>query len=230
MKTIGLIGGMSYESTITYYNLINQTVLEKLGGHHSAKILMYSVDFEDMHSRMVKKDWDGITIILTDAAKRLEDGGADFILICTNTMHCVFDRVQAEIGVPMLHIADAVIEELLNNNIRKVILLGTMVTMQQNFYTDKLLEAGISVLLPTEDQMKYLDRIIFDELCIGNLKDSSKQEMISIISELSEQGAKACIFGCTEIGLLISCSDIDMPIFDSAVIHSLKAANVAILD
>lgn len=229
MKTIGLIGGMSYESTVTYYNVINRRINNALGAHHSAKILLYSVEFEEIYANMQKKDWDGAAEILIDAAKKLEKGGADFILICTNTLHIVYDLVQQAVSVPLIHIADALIDRLSKDNVKKVLLLGTKTTMLQPFYTDKLLKAGIEVILPSDDLMNVLDNIIFNELCVGNINNISKKKFISIVESGMNKGAKACVFGCTELGLLVSESEIDIPVYDTAIIHSIAAADYAIL-
>lgn len=229
MKTIGLIGGMSYESTVTYYNVINSRINNALGAHHSAKILLYSVDFEEIYANMQKKDWGGAAEILIDAAKSLEKGGADFILICTNTLHIVYDLVQQAVSVPLIHIADALIDRLSGDNIKKVLLLGTKTTMLQPFYTDKLFKSDIEVILPSDNMMNELDNIIFNELCVGNINDISKEKFISIIEAGMKKGAKACIFGCTELGLLVSESEIDIPVYDTAIIHSIAAADYAIL-
>lgn len=229
MKTIGLIGGMSYESTVTYYNVINRRINNALGAHHSAKILLYSVEFEEIYANMQKKDWDGAAEILIDAAKKLEKGGADFILICTNTLHIVYDLVQQAVSVPLIHIADALIDRLSKDNVKKVLLLGTKTTMLQPFYTDKLLKAGIEVILPSDDLMNVLDNIIFNELCVGNINNISKEKFISIVESGMNKGAQACIFGCTELGLLVSENDIDVPVYDTAIIHGMTAADSAIL-
>ncbi|MFA5341999.1 MAG: amino acid racemase [Clostridia bacterium] len=229
MKTIGLIGGMSYESTVTYYNVINNTINNTLGKHHSAKILMYSVDFEEIYSFMQKKDWDNAANILIDAAKKLESGGADFILICTNTLHIIYDKVQQSVSVPLLHIADALIGKLKTDNITHVLLLGTKTTMLQPFYTKKLSLAGIKVVLPSEDEMNELDNIIFNELCVGNINTVSKKKLMHIISIAKENKVQACIFGCTELGLLLSEKETVLPVYDTAIIHSLTAADMAVL-
>ncbi|HXK72426.1 MAG TPA: aspartate/glutamate racemase family protein [Clostridia bacterium] len=229
MKTIGLIGGMSYESTVTYYNIINSRINNALGAHHSAKILLYSVDFEELYSKMKKNEWQEISSILINAAKSLEIAGADFILICTNTMHMVFDKVQEVLDVPLIHIADALIDRLSGDNIKKVLLLGTKTTMLQPFYTDKLFKSDIEVILPSDNMMNELDNIIFNELCVGNINDISKEKFISIIEAGMKKGVKACVFGCTELGLLVSESEIDIPVYDTAIIHSIAAADYAIL-
>ncbi|HQM96237.1 MAG TPA: aspartate/glutamate racemase family protein [Clostridia bacterium] len=229
MKTIGLIGGMSYESTVTYYNVINSTINNTLGKHHSAKILMYSVDFEEIYYFMQKKDWDNAANILIDAARKLEKGGADFILICTNTLHLVYDKVQQSVSIPLLHIADALIGKLKRDKVDSVLLLGTKTTMLQHFYTDKLSCDKIQVLLPSVEQMDKLDGIIFDELCVGNINEKSKKELLSVMSSAMEKGVKACVFGCTELGLLVSKNDTDLPVYDTAIIHAMTAADMAVL-
>lgn len=228
MKTIGLIGGMSWESTVTYYQIVNETIKEKLGGFHSAKILLYSVDFAEFEKNMTNSDWDKITSDLTEAAKNLEKAGADYILICTNTMHKVVPEVQKNVSIPIIHIAEATAEILNKQNITKVALLGTKYTMTQNFYRDKLEEAGIEVLVPDQNNIEVVNDIIFNELCLGVVSDKSKEKYCEIINDLGNKGAQGVILGCTEIGLLIQQKDTQLPVFDTTLIHAKKAAVLAI--
>ena len=228
MKTIGLIGGMSWESTVSYYQLINETIKEKLGGLHSAKILLYSVDFAEIERYQASGDWDKSAEVLSQIAQILEKAGADFIVICTNTMHKVAPQIQKTISIPILHIAQATADALLENGIKKVGLLGTKYTMTQDFYKEKLFEAGLDVVIPDQAGVEEVNRIIYDELCLGQIKESSKQAYLAIIDDLKNAGAEAVILGCTEIGLLVKQEDTDMPLFDTTVIHAQKAAEFAI--
>lgn len=224
MKTIGLIGGMSWESTVTYYKIINETVKEKLGGLHSAKILMYSVDFDEIERCQSSGEWDRSAEILSDAARRLEAAGADFIVICTNTMHKVAPEVQAAVSVPLLHIAAVTAQRLKEAGISTVGLLGTCYTMTQAFYVDVLKDAGITVLIPEGDDIQLVNDIIFDELCVGTIREASKDHLLRIIDGLCCRGAQGVILGCTELGLLVSKADVDLPVFDTAIIHAEEAA------
>lgn len=228
MKTIGLIGGMSWESTVTYYQLVNEVVKSELGGLHSAKVVLYSVDFQEIEDCQANGDWDKSAEILSEAAKNLEKAGADFIVICTNTMHKVVKSIQKEIHIPILHIAEATAEKLIENKISKVALLGTKYTMQQDFYKEKLIERGIEVVIPNEQDIQIINRIIYEELCLGIISMESKEEYIRIIEKLEKNGAKGVILGCTEIGLLIQQQDIKIPVFDTTQIHATKAAKFAI--
>ncbi|NLU47147.1 MAG: aspartate/glutamate racemase family protein [Syntrophomonadaceae bacterium] len=224
MKTIGLLGGMSWESTVTYYQIINTVIKEKLGGLHSARCLLYSVDFHEIEACQSRGEWEKSAVILADAAQRLERAGADFIVICTNTMHKVAPQVQAAISIPILHIAEATAQELIRNKIDKVGLLGTKYTMEQDFYKAKLQEAGIEVLIPEEEDRQRVNYIIFQELCLGVLDDNSRQTLLAVIDKLAQQGAQGIVLGCTEIGLLVQQQDTDLPLFDTALIHAQKAA------
>ena len=228
MKTIGLIGGMSWESTITYYQVINQFISKSLGGLHSAKTLLYSVDFQEIESCQANNEWDKSAIILTDAAKRLELAGADFIIICTNTMHKVADQIQKNITIPIIHIAEVTAKYLIKDKIKSVALLGTKYTMEQNFYKSKLIEKGLNVLIPDEQDRIIINNIIYDELCLGLIKPESKQVYLNIIDKLVKQGAEGVILGCTEIGLLINQQDHAIPFFDTALLHAQEAAWLAI--
>jgi len=199
MKTIGLIGGMSWESTTSYYQIINETIKKELGGLHSAKILLYSVDFAEIEHYQAVGDWEKSGQLLADVAHRLEQAGADFIVICTNTMHKVAPQIQEKITIPILH-----------------------------FYKEKLIESGLEVLIPDQAGITEVNRIIYDELCLGNIKESSKQAYLTIIDDLKKAGVEAVILGCTEIGLLVKQSDTDLPLYDTTVIHAEKAAEWAV--
>ena len=228
MKTIGLIGGMSWESTVTYYQVINQMIGKSLGGLHSAKTLLYSVDFQEIEHCQSNGEWDKSALILIDAAKRLELAGADFIVICTNTMHKVADQIKAAIDIPILHIADVTAQHLIKENIQTVALLGTKYTMEQDFYKSKLINKGLKVLIPDEQDRIIINQIIYDELCHGIIKPSAKQVYLNIIDKLVNQGAQGVILGCTEIGLLIQQKDCLTPFFDTALLHAQEAALFAI--
>ena len=228
MKTIGLIGGMSWESTELYYRIINETVKENLGGLHSAKCLLYSVNFEEIEKYQSTDQWEKSAEVLTEIAKKLEDAGADFIGICTNTMHKTVPYMEKNINIPILHIAEATAEEIKAQNIKKVALLGTKYTMIEDFYKEKILESGIEVIIPNEDDIKIINDIIYDELCLGKVEFKSKEKYLKIIEKMKNQGAKGVILGCTEIGLLISQKDVDIKVFDTTKIHAKKIALNAI--
>ncbi len=228
MKTIGLIGGMSWESTIPYYKIINEVVKDKLGGLHSAKILMYSVDFSEFEQCLSVNDWYRISEMLTDIAKRLESAGADFIGICTNTMHKVAPIIQDQINIPILHIADAIADVLCDDGIKKVGLLGTRYTMTQEFYKERLISRGLEVAIPNDKDIEIVNRIIFDELCIGVINDHSRDEYVRIIETLVANGAEAIILGCTEIGLLLSQENCNVKLYDSTVVHANSIARGAL--
>lgn len=227
MKTIGLIGGMSWESTITYYQLINQTVKDHLGGLHSAKILLYSVDFFEIEQHQSRGEWEDCARIMTEAAIKLEQAGADFIVICTNTMHKVVPQMEQTLTIPILHIARAAAHALKEKNIKKAALLGTKYTMTQEFYKKELEQEGIEVLVPDSEDIERINRIIFEELCLGVISENSKKEYLRIIDEMGKRGAEGVILGCTEIGLLIRQEDTTLPVFDTAIIHGKKAALAA---
>ena len=228
MKTIGLIGGMSWESTVTYYQIVNETMKHELGGLHSAKVLLYSVDFAEIEEYQAKGEWTKSAEVLTEAAINLEKAGADFIIICTNTMHKVAPEIQEHISIPIIHIAEATAEELKNNDIFKVGLLGTKYTMTQEFYKNKLIDAGIDVVIPNHEDVEIVNNIIYNELCLGIISDESKLKYLTIIDELEKNGAQGVILGCTEIGLLIQQKDVKLPVFDTTLIHATKAALLAI--
>ena len=228
MKTIGLIGGMSWESTVTYYQLINETVKKELGGLHSGKILMYSVDFAEIEEYQAKGQWDKSAQVLSDVALRLEQAGADFIVICTNTMHKVVPQIKEKIHIPILHIAEATAEALKEAGIAKVGLLGTKYTMTQDFYKEKLIAAGIEVVIPDDAGVETVNDVIYNELCLGIIKAESRQKFLSVIAQLGAQGAQGVILGCTEIGLLVKQADTNLPVFDTTLIHGTKAALLAV--
>jgi aspartate racemase len=228
MKTIGLIGGMSWESTVPYYRIINEAVKEALGGLHSAKILLYSVEFDEIEKCQASGDWDRSAEILGDVALTLQNAGADFILICTNTMHKVAPQIQQRIHIPVIHIVDAVADVLQQQGIHTVGLLGTRYTMTQDFYKQRLLDRGFQVVIPGEGDVEIVNRVIFEELCVGILREESRAEYRRIIGDLKARGAQGVILGCTEIGMLISQADSVLPIFDTTVIHAAKAAQLAL--
>ena len=228
MKTIGLIGGMSWESTVTYYQVINETIMEALGGFHSAKILLYSVDFDEIERCQSSGDWKRSAELLADAARRLERAGADFIVICTNTMHKVAPEVRGSVSIPLLHIAEVTARKLKEAGITTVGLLGTRYTMTQPFYIDVLTQAGINVLVPESESIQTVNDIIFNELCVGIVRDSSKEMLLSAIRQLQNRGAQGVILGCTELGLLVGDEDVELPVFDTALIHAREAALEAI--
>ena len=228
MKTIGLIGGMSWESTVTYYQIINETVKESLGGLHSAKILLYSVDFDEIERYQAQGEWDKSAAVLAQAAVNLEKAGADFIVICTNTMHKVAPEIQRQISISILHIAEATAAVLKEKGIATVGLLGTKYTMTQDFYKAKLTEAGIEVVTPEGEDIETVNSIIYHELCLGEIREDSRKAYVEIIGKLAKRGAQGVILGCTEIGLLIGQKDTDLPVFDTTLIHARKAALLAI--
>ena len=228
MKTIGLIGGMSWESTLEYYRLINELVSEKLGDLHSAKCLIYSFDFEEIAREQEKGNWKRLAEMLINSAKKLEVAGADFVLICTNTMHKVAKEVQERISIPVISIIDATAEEIKKKGLNKVGLLGTLFTMEDGFYSQQLAEHGIKTLIPEKQDREFVHRVIFDELCKGIFNGESKQRMVEIIEKLSKKGAEGVILGCTEIPLLIKQEDVSIPIFDTTFIHSKKAVELAL--
>ena len=228
MKTIGFIGGMSWESTVTYYQIVNETVKRELGGLHSAKVLLYSVDFAEIEEYQTKGEWDKSAEVLAEAAQNLEKAGAGFIIICTNTMHKVVPEIQKKISIPIIHIAEATADALKENGIEKVGLLGTKYTMTQEFYKSKLIEAGIEVVIPDEAGVTVVNDIIYNELCLGIISEESRKKFVNIIKQLEKAGAQGVILGCTEIGLLIQQKDVEIPVFDTTQIHATKAALLAI--
>jgi aspartate racemase len=220
---------MSWESTLEYYRAINQGVKSALGGLHSAKIILYSVDFAPIEKMMQARDWTGTAALLSDAARRIQGAGADFLVICTNTMHIVAPDIQKAIDIPLLHIADATADILVQNNIQTVGLLGTAFTMEQSFYRHRLMDSyGLKVLVPDEEDRQTVHQIIFQELCLGDIMPDSKATYLRIIQELAERGAQAVILGCTEIGMLVSQSDTRVPLLDTTAIHAQKAVSKAL--
>ena len=229
MKTIGLLGGMSWESTASYYKGINEGTKAKLGGLHSAKICLYSVDFDEIEKLQHQGKWSETATILSSAAKSVEAGSADFLLICTNTMHKVADEIQSNIKIPILHIADATAKKLLSDDIKKVGLLGTSFTMEQDFYKSRLIENfGIEVITPNKEERTIVHDVIYTELCQGILKKESKEQYLNIINNLYKEGAQAVILGCTEIALLVKQEDTDVPLYDTTEIHASSAVEFAL--
>ena len=229
MKTIGLIGGMSGESTVPYYRLINETARERLGGLHSAKVILYSVDFHEIERLQHSGDWDGAGVLLADAARSLEAAGAEFLVLCTNTMHKVAPAIEATVRIPLFHIADPTAEEIKRAGFARVGLLGTRFTMEQAFYKDRLRERhGLDVLVPDQHDRDIVHRVIYDELCLGTIRPESRDSYRRIIAGLVADGAQAIILGCTEISLLVMQQDSAVPLFDTTGIHARKAAEFAL--
>ena len=222
---------MSWESTATYYREINEGIKQNLGGLHSAKICLYSVDFDEIEKLQHTDDWDTAAMVLADGARKIEAGGADFLIICTNTMHRVASEIEQAISIPLLHIADATALKLKDDNITRVGLLGTRFTMEHNFYKSRITELfGIEVLVPEPDERTLLHAIIYDELCLGKIENPSRQQCLEIISRLFARGAQAVILGCTEIALLISQDHTNIPLYDTTVIHANQAVSYALKD
>lgn len=229
MKTIGLLGGMSWESSIEYYRIINQAVQERLGGLHSARCLMYSVDFAPVAALQAAGRWEEAGELLGQAARQLERGGADFVVLCTNTMHRVAAEVQAALTIPLLHIADPTARAITAAGLRRVGLLGTRFTMEQDFYTGRLVQDyGLAVIVPPPDDREIVHRVIYEELCLGQIRPASKQRYLEIMQRLVEAGAEAIILGCTEIDLLIKPGDSTVPLFDTTALHALAAVEYAL--
>jgi aspartate racemase len=229
VQTIGLIGGMSWESTVSYYQLLNREVKNRLGGLHSAKIVLVSVDFADIEQLQQQGNWQQAGEILSQAAQSLEAAGADFFLICTNTMHKVADQVSASVSIPLLHIADATGEILVAHKINKVALLGTRFTMQQDFYKKRLTESfAIEVIVPTEAEQNLIHNFIYQELCLGKINAHSRQVYLQIMQKLTDNGAQGIILGCTEIGLLINQQATSCRLFDTTTIHAASAVTQAL--
>ena len=229
MKTIGLLGGMSWESTVGYYRAINEGIRNRLGGLHSAKIAMVSVDFEPIEKLQHAGDWQGTAKILSEAALSVQAAGADFFLICTNTMHKVAPEVESTVKIPLLHIADATAETLLKEKIKTVGLLGTAFTMEEAFYKRRLnIKYGLDVIVPEKDDRQIVHQVIYQELCRGKIQGDSKSEYLRIIESLAEKGSEAVILGCTEIGMLVNQNDTKVKLFDTTAIHAEKAVDFAI--
>jgi aspartate racemase len=229
MKTIGLIGGMSWESSAEYYRIINQAVSNRLGAPHSARTLMYSVDFGELEVLQRAGRWTEAGAMMADAAQRLERGGADFIVICANTMHKSIDIMQAAVHIPILHIVDPTATAIRAQNIKKVGLLGTRYTMEETFYTQRLEQQfGLEVLVPGPAERELVNRVIFDELVAGIINPTSRQAYRQVMSQLAEQGAAGIIFGCTEICLLVNADDSPVPVFDTTLLHAMAAVEEAL--
>ena len=230
MKTVGLLGGMSWESTVDYYRLINEGVKERLGGLHSARCLLYSVEFAEIEACQAAGEWDRAGEILAGAAAKLAGAGADFLLICTNTMHKVADQVAAAIPIPLVHIAQVTADALEARGITTVGLLGTRYTMEQAFYKEKLEERGIRVLVPQAPGRELVNRVIFQELCLGQVRAESRQAFLREMDALAAQGAQGVILGCTEIGMLVYQADTAIPLFDTTRLHAQRAVELALAD
>lgn len=229
MKTIGLIGGMSWESSLVYYRIINETVQQRLGGFHSAQCLMFSFDFADIEALQAEGNWPAATIRMTKAAQRLERGGADCVVICTNTMHKMFNAVQAAIKIPILHIADATAAAIKADGLEKVGLLGTRFTMEHHFYKGRLIDNhNLDVLIPDDAGRTIVHDVIYDELVLGEVKDGSRKQFQAIIGQLADQGAQGVILGCTEIDMLIKQEDSPLPVYDTTYLHAVAAVDWAL--
>ena len=229
MKTIGLIGGMSWESSLDYYRIINETVKEKLGGLHSAECLMYSVDFGIIEEYLQKEEWEKIADRIIEIANNIEKGGASFILLCTNTMHNLAERIETSINIPLLHIADATADEIIKKRLKKVGLLGTRFTMEMDFYRTRLKNLyNIDVLIPEKEERDFIHKVIFEELCLGQFKPDSKKAYLEIINNLTCRGAEGIILGCTEIPLLIKQDDLEVFLFNTSRIHAISAVEFAL--
>ena len=226
-KTIGLIGGMSWESTLEYYRIMNEMISEKCGGLHSAKCIIYSVDFEEIKILMDQNRWEDIIRIMIDSAQKLEKAGADVVLICTNTIHKIADKVQNEIGIPLLHIADATGEAIVEQEIKKIGLLGTKFTMEGDFYKDRLSEYRIKTVIPNKDERQFIDNIIFNELCLGKIEQSSKNRLDEIINDLVD-GVGGIVLGCTELRMLVESASV--PLFDTTEIHAKAAIEYSLAE
>jgi len=229
MKTIGLLGGMSWESSMVYYKIVNEKVKEILGGHHSCECIMYSVDFDTIKTLQHKGDWDELTRIMISAAQKIEKGGAQMLTICTNTMHKMYNEVQNSISIPVLHIADATAEAIKEKNLHTIALLGTRFTMEHDFYKGRLTEKhGINVLVPEGKDLETVHNIIYNELVLGVIKNESREAYKEIIEKLAKKGAQGVILGCTEIPLLIQQNDVSIPVFDTTTIHAEKTVKFAL--
>ena len=229
MKTIGMLGGMSWESTAVYYTMINEGIREKAGGLHLAKICLYSVDFDEIEKLQRSGDWDATADELSAAARKVEAAGADFLLICTNTMHLVAPQIERAVSIPILHIVDATAEALTTAGIGRVGLLGTRFTMEQEFYKGRLAERyGIDVIVPDDDEREIVHRVIYDELCLGKIMDDSREKYLHIIASLKSRGAEGIILGCTEIASLVQQHHTEVPLYDTTAIHASKAVEMAL--
>lgn len=224
MKTIGLLGGMSWESSVTYYKIINQTIKHELGGLHSAKCVLYSVDFQEIENYQFTNQWEKSALLLTEACQAIEKAGADYLVICTNTMHKVANQIQANLSIPILHIAKVTAELLKQQGIKKVGLIGTKFTMEEDFYSSILEKEKLQVLIPNKNTRNKINQIIYEELCLGIIKEDSKQIYLAAITALHEAGAEGVILGCTEIGMLLHQNETTVPLFDTTEIHARQAA------
>lgn len=228
MKTIGLIGGMSWESSVEYYRIINEEVKKRLGRLHSAKCLLFSVDFEEIERFQSEGKWEEAGNLLGDVALSLEKGGADFIVICTNTMHKVVENIEKKISIPILHIADATAKQIKKLNVKTIGLLGTKYTMEQDFYKTRIESNGIKVIIPNDSERELVNKVIYNELCLGSIQQSSREYYKQVIKNLVNNGAEGIILGCTEIGLLIKQEDSEVPLFDTAEIHAIESVKTAL--
>ncbi len=229
MKRVGLLGGMSWESSLEYYKLINEGIREKLGKLHSGRIILNSVDFEPISILQHNSKWQELSDVLTTEAKKLEKAGADFMLICTNTMHKVAKDIENSINIPLIHIADATACELIKDGVKKVAILGTSFTMEEDFYKGRLHDKyGLEIIIPEKNERTTVHNIIYQELCLGNIKKSSKESFLKIIKGLKKDGAEGVILGCTEIGLLVKQKDCDIKLYDTTKIHTKKAVEIMI--
>ncbi len=226
---MGMIGGMSWESTLEYYRIVNETTKKRLGGFHSARCILYSVDFEEVEKLQHLGDWEELTVLMIDAAKRLEGAGTDFVIICTNTMHKMAEEVEGAIGIPILHIVDVTAEAIRANGETRVGLLGTKFTMEQDFYKGRLRDKhGLEVLIPGEKERQIVHDILYGELCLGAIKEQSKDKFKSIIQNLVDRGAQSVILGCTEIPLIVSQDDYAIPVYDTTRLHAQAAVDFAL--
>jgi len=229
MKTIGILGGMSWESTASYYRVINEAVKQRLGGLSSAKLILYSFNFEEIEKRQRRGAWDELTAMMIAGSLSLQAGGAECVLIATNTMHIMADEVEAAINIPLLHIVDATAEAIKSAGMSKVGLLGTRFTMEKEFYAGRFKNKhGIDIVIPEEEDRQLIHDVIFGELCAGKIEALSKEQYIRIINELAARGAQSVILGCTEIGLLVQPQDVDVPLFDTTILHANMAAEWAL--
>jgi aspartate racemase len=229
MKTIGMIGGMSWESSLEYYRIMNQAVKEKLGGFHSAQCILYSVDFDDVEKMQHRGNWESLTRLMIEAAQNVKKAGAEFLVICTNTMHKMADAVQSAIQIPLLHIADVTADAVKQNGQSRVGLLGTKFTMEQDFYKGRLKDLhGIDVLIPEDDERQTIHDILYNELCLGEIRQLSREKFQSIIQNLVQRGAQGVVLGCTEIPLIVRQEDYKIPLYDTTSLHALAAVEFAL--
>ncbi|WP_298420057.1 aspartate/glutamate racemase family protein [uncultured Kordia sp.] len=228
MKTIGLIGGITWQSTILYYQVLNTLAAERLGGKHTAKSIIHTVQFEEIHKLQTEGRWDLLDELMAKAGKSLENAGADCILICANTMHLTIEAVRKNVSIPVIHIAEATAEKIIAKELKTVALLGTKYTMEKDFYKDILTSFGIKTLIPNDEDRDEIHRVIYDELSKGELNSSSKQHYLAVIDRMQKAGAEGIILGCTEIPLLIKQEDVAVPVFDTTTIHATKAMDLAL--